>query len=281
MSETYCGKSCAECTYKEDLSCIGCHEGLGRPIDGECRIARCCRGKSRTSCEGCTPDKACLLIANRDSVPADLLSQRQAFDFRIRQIIPRYSRLLTLYSVLLIFFEAASFIILIPSAAGWLKLSEFFIYCVILVARLLSCTALLLLMSPASKKYRMAGIMLLCNAAQFLALLCFGLTSSLITQIFTWLWMHFEMSGHMEATDGINKFSHSTWTFLHKWLLISSVAGYITRDILPSYSFLLLMIMIIVSIAELALIIARLIVTFQTAQFFRDVAADVRAEGKG
>lgn len=45
MSETYCGKSCAQCTQKEALNCPGCKVGPGRQLGGECELALCCRGK--------------------------------------------------------------------------------------------------------------------------------------------------------------------------------------------------------------------------------------------
>ena len=51
MAETYCGKSCAECTKKEELNCMGCKTGPGRPFGGDCELAKCVRDKGHETCE--------------------------------------------------------------------------------------------------------------------------------------------------------------------------------------------------------------------------------------
>ena len=56
---TYCGKDCASCSYKEDLNCSGCKQGPGRPIDGDCKLARCCRDKGHENCETCLNKRNC------------------------------------------------------------------------------------------------------------------------------------------------------------------------------------------------------------------------------
>ncbi len=53
MTETYCGKVCAECTYREALNCPGCKTGPGRADGGDCELAKCLRAKGHESCETC------------------------------------------------------------------------------------------------------------------------------------------------------------------------------------------------------------------------------------
>lgn len=56
---TYCGKNCENCSYREELNCAGCKQGPGRVIDGDCKMARCCRDNGHESCETCTNKRNC------------------------------------------------------------------------------------------------------------------------------------------------------------------------------------------------------------------------------
>jgi len=69
--ETYCGKNCETCTWREPHQCPGCQSGPGRAYGGDCDIARCCREKGHTSCATCTmASSGCTKWSGRESVPA-------------------------------------------------------------------------------------------------------------------------------------------------------------------------------------------------------------------
>ena len=59
MAETYCGKSCINCSVKEELNCPGCMNGPGMPIKGDCPIAACCREKGHNDCSTCSLKLEC------------------------------------------------------------------------------------------------------------------------------------------------------------------------------------------------------------------------------
>jgi len=65
---TYCGKDCADCNYKEELQCSGCKQGPGRVIDGDCKLARCCRDKGHETCETCLNKRNCGMWLDKGSV---------------------------------------------------------------------------------------------------------------------------------------------------------------------------------------------------------------------
>ena len=75
MSETYCGKSCAECAKKETLNCPGCKAGPGRPFGGDCKLAHCARDKGHETCITCALKGGCVNFKRRDEMQ----------DFRIRR----------------------------------------------------------------------------------------------------------------------------------------------------------------------------------------------------
>lgn len=82
-NETYCGKSCAECTDRETLNCPGCKQGPGGTF-AKCAIARCCRDKRHDTCGTCTSWSYCGLRNGRDQEPA-LRLKKQAEEERQQQ----------------------------------------------------------------------------------------------------------------------------------------------------------------------------------------------------
>ena len=76
MAETYCGKSCEECTKKEQLTCSGCKTGPGRQFGGDCELAKCVRDKGHETCETCGFKGNCGTLRSRESMP----------DYRIKKI---------------------------------------------------------------------------------------------------------------------------------------------------------------------------------------------------
>ena len=76
MAETYCGKSCEECTKKEQLNCSGCKTGPGRQFGGDCELAKCVRDKGHETCDTCGFKGNCGTLRSRESMP----------DYRIRKI---------------------------------------------------------------------------------------------------------------------------------------------------------------------------------------------------
>lgn len=78
MSESFCGKSCDECTYKARLTCPGCKSGPGGITEGECGIADCCREKVYTQCSECASRQSCRLLEGRGNLPERKLRARKS-----------------------------------------------------------------------------------------------------------------------------------------------------------------------------------------------------------
>ena len=85
MSESYCGKCCAECSFAEQLNCPGCKTGAYSPMAAQCAIATCCRSRGHERCETCTSHTYCPTLLKKDANPeailqklADLQRKKQA-----------------------------------------------------------------------------------------------------------------------------------------------------------------------------------------------------------
>lgn len=89
MAETYCGKQCTDCEYRQRTSCPGCRVGPGRSLGGECDIARCCREKSHESCDTCIDRGKCGKYFQRDTMAEyrnkKLEREQQAQEIRRRK----------------------------------------------------------------------------------------------------------------------------------------------------------------------------------------------------
>ena len=68
MSNSYCGKSCAECESRHELNCPGCKYGPGT-LSGGCSIAKCCISQGHACCDTCTKRNVCQTIKAKDISP--------------------------------------------------------------------------------------------------------------------------------------------------------------------------------------------------------------------
>lgn len=68
MNETFCGKNCGNCAWREEHNCNGCQNGPGGR-GGNCEIASCCREKGHETCHTCNFQLNCQLLQARDEVP--------------------------------------------------------------------------------------------------------------------------------------------------------------------------------------------------------------------
>lgn len=77
MAETYCGKQCAACAYRERLACPGCKAG---PDDAPaaCVIAQCSVEKGHADCGTCGFSADCARLSKRNSVPQQRLEAQRA-----------------------------------------------------------------------------------------------------------------------------------------------------------------------------------------------------------
>ena len=97
MAETYCGKECGECSWRESLGCPGCKTGPGKQYGGDCGIAACCRLKNHETCETCTRKGSyCAEYRSRDSA-AQIRKQWQEREKKLRQTAERNAMVLGKY----------------------------------------------------------------------------------------------------------------------------------------------------------------------------------------
>ena len=69
MAETYCGKSCQDCTWRQENGCPGCKTGPGAKFGGACEIAKCALERGHAQCGTCSYQANCVKLTHRDTMP--------------------------------------------------------------------------------------------------------------------------------------------------------------------------------------------------------------------
>ena len=165
MSETYCGKSCDECKYREAFGCPGCSEGPGAPYSGNCNLASCCRERGHDRCRMCLDRGACEMLKNRDGMPEE--RARAAAERAEREAHNREK------SAFLGKWLWAMFLLIIPSIIGEvlsiLPMPLELIGLIISAAASIAYGAILLVLSKESTDYMIAGICFFGSAVLMLA----------------------------------------------------------------------------------------------------------------
>lgn len=68
MEQTFCGKDCEVCTWRETQNCGGCRNGPGGRNEA-CKIAACCREKGHETCGTCGFALNCQILREREEIP--------------------------------------------------------------------------------------------------------------------------------------------------------------------------------------------------------------------
>ena len=226
MAETYCGKSCESCQYKEQLCCKGCKNGPGYLLTCECELAKCCSKNNYDTCEVCTERTACWKYKSRDYAAQNRLMNRSAEKLRSEHknrstfALAKWLTVLCWFLIAFIVLDLAEGLPILPDVPA-LSVTAVFLRQILCVAYGL----VLLKMSQQSDHYRTAGIaMLILSAYNILKYFVpvLSMFSGLLTlpaiglSIFG---LYHEYSGHSETVQPFDRQLSDNWDKLWKWKL--------------------------------------------------------------
>lgn len=247
MAQTYCGKDCGSCQWKEQLACEGCKEGPGQPVFGDCELASCCRSGRHDTCDTCMDRGFCRLLEGKTSIPERRLKKRERDAEQHRRMVAKAPKLVRYLSVL--------FWLVVPvNVASLLELAGRALPVLGMVGEVLgfACELLygivLLLLAFAEPRYRTAGI--LAFAVQAVRLL--GLipdesvqTILLLPQIgLTPVCQYYELTAHSVLLTGVENDLAGKFQTLWKWYVGSYGAvfgGTILMLLIPGLGLLVLL----------------------------------------
>ena len=229
MAETYCGKSCEECTKKEQLNCPGCKAGPGRQFGGDCELAKCVREKGHETCETCGFKGNCGSLRSRDNMP----------DYRIRKIEAERMRkeAVAKRAPFLGKWLWMIFWLIIPSTIGSLMANEttakilpglFMPGQIINAICSLTYGAILLKLGSEEARYRTAGICALIagGVSAVVAIITGSAEEAVWTLLFTlpaavvaMVGEYNEYMAHSAVLSGVDNELSEKWELLWKWYI--------------------------------------------------------------
>ena len=229
MAETYCGKSCEECTKKEQLNCSGCKTGPGRLFGGDCELAKCVRDKGHETCDTCGFKGNCGTLRSRESMP----------DYRIRKIeaeavrkaaIAKRAPVLGKWLWIIFWLVIPSSIGSIMSHETTAKILPGLVMPGQIINAICSLTygAILLKLGSEEDRYRTAGICALIagGVSAVVAIITVAAEEATWTLLFTlpaavvaMVGEYNEYMGHSAVLSGVDNELSEKWEVLWKWYI--------------------------------------------------------------
>ena len=285
MTETYCGKSCAECTQKEQLNCSGCKTGPGRQFGGDCELAKCIRDKGHKTCDTCSYKGNCGTLRSRDNMPDYRRRKIEAEEMRKAAIAKRAPVLGKWLWII--------FWLIIPSTIGSLMANEsttkilpglFMPGQMINAICSLTYGAILLKLGSEEDRYRTAGICaLIAGASSALAAIVNGgfkgatwiLIFTIPAAIVALVGEYNEYMGHSAVLSGVDNELSEKWEVLWKWyigLFLGIFGSILVMLIIPVFGAIAV---IGCTIGTVVVGILKLVYLYRTAKIFREYPVGV------
>lgn len=280
MAQTYCGKDCTACEYRESTGCYGCKAGPGRLIYGDCEIAKCCRAKGHADCSTCVQKDYCGQLKCRIRMP-EYRRQKQETEAAIRaehiRTAPFFGKWLGVLFWLFIVRHAVSV------SGGILSsfLPHLQLPCAILnFALSIGHAVFLLILSREDRHhYRLAGIFVILAAIATVALESVEneiilLLLAIPTAVLSIFGEHHQYWGHIENLHGVNDVMAQLWQDLWKWrwICIALVfGGTSTSSLIPIFP----LIAVIVGLFGTAYVgVYEVIYLYRSAHAYRDFSLE-------
>ena len=234
MAETFCGKSCAECIYKEELNCPGCKAGPGVKWNTDCDIAECCQKKGHKECSTCNFCSHCGMLQSNIRMPQyrlEKIAAKASWEKEVTERAKKVRKWLWIMFWLIIPGTIASLLsndtltALLPS----LKVPGLILGIVCNVVYAIS----LLRLSSQEDRYKTAGICALVSAAWNIVLIAtngnetvqsWTAVLSILFAIVAFVGEYNEMTAHSVILTGVDAELSEKWSKLWKWYIGSYCA---------------------------------------------------------
>ena len=283
MAETYCGKTCAECAYKEQSGCPGCKSGPGRQFGGDCGLAKCVREKGHETCDTCGFRGNCGTRRSSADMPEYRRRKQEAEKARLEAVARRAP---VLGKWLWILF----WLVVIGNIPGLMSIDVIAGIApgVFMTGQILGalCTAvyggILLRLQSEEDRYHTAGVCALIAAAvNLLVSLIAGtgetptwtLVLTLPAAVFVLVGEYHEFIGHSVVLSCVDGELGWKWENLWKWnigLELGMLGGIVIMLIIP---FLGAVAVLGAAVGMVVVSILRMVYLYRTARAFRDYLA--------
>ncbi len=278
MAETYCGKSCGDCEYREPMNCPGCKTGPGKSWSRDCEIAACVRAKGHETCDTCGFRDNCGPFRGRDRMPQYRQKKAEADALQQAELARRAP---ILGKWLWIFFW-----LVIPRLIASLMTNDTVAGLIpglslpgqILAALVALASGLVLLrLSGEEERYKTAGICSLVSSAlngiaAFLPETAApaALALSIPVAIVGFVGEYNEYTAHANVLSGVDSELSANWERLWKWyigLFCAMMGSLVITVIAPILGLILVL---LAAVGSIVVSILKLVYLYRTAKIFRE-----------
>lgn len=277
MAETYCGKNCAECSYRAGLGCPGCQDGPGKAVSGDCRLANCCREKGHAGCGTCGLRSSCGKYLERKEFPRYRQEKRAAEEARrveIAENAPFFCKWVGLLFWLSVFSEVVG-LVTDERFAEWVP----GLYWTGTILGLLGSAgyiAVLLFLSAKNSRYRTAAVclavVLLVNGIVVFSGIGYAGWSLILTlpaAVVSLAGEYQEFQGYAEILLHADGSLSEKWRKLWKWDIGSFLASIVCAFLVLLSPLLGAAAFLVSMLALLVVGIAKMVYLWRTARVFR------------
>jgi hypothetical protein len=282
MTQTYCGKNCTECTYKETLNCPGCKAGPGRQYGGSCSLAQCAVSKGHESCDTCTIQCHCGMWSNRENIP-QWRRQREEADLYLKKSLARRAPELGKWLWLLFWLIIPGSIASLMTYDTMAELSPgVYLAGQILNAIVSAANGVILIkLSSIEDRYGTSGIcyLIVCGVNilnTFFGSTLHGALTTLISiagAIVGLVGQYNEFMAHSTVLSGLDEALAAKWERLWKWhlgALLGTVGGLALALLFPLLG---LLVVLAAAITAFVVSVIKLVYLYRTARCFREYPA--------
>ena len=283
MTETYCGKSCAECEMSEQLNCQGCKYGPGRRFNGDCELAKCVMEKGHETCQTCSFMGTCAKQRSCTKMPEDRLRRLEAEAARKAEMA-KQAPLLGKWLWII-------FWLIIPSSVASILTNQTlvqYIPSLNLPGQIMTavCSALygifLLKLASTDDRYKKAGMFILIaggvsavdaivtGAVGAVQAPAWTLLLTIPAAIIALIGEYNEYMGHSAVLDGVDNELSEKWATLWKWyigMFLGMFGCILVMLIIPILGVLALL---CATIGLVVIGIKKLVYLYRTAKIFKD-----------
>ena len=267
MKDTYCGKDCQSCSYREVSQCPGCKRGPGA-YGGECKLASCCRDKGHESCDGCTFHTNCAAYRGREQAPQFRQTRRQV-EQEEAQALQARSKVLGKW-IWVIFWLSIVTLLGVEGIPVWETLIQ-----VVRVVCGAAYAIILIYLGTENQGYRTAGILLLLTSVlnipgYLLDSQVIGLFLSLLALVLGLVSAYQEYNAHSAVLQGLDDELSRKWGKLWKWYVGCIVV--VAVGLVTFFTVLGVFLAMVGAIVMVVVEVIKIVYLYRTAQTFRALA---------
>lgn len=287
MAEALCGKDCAVCADREELSCPGCQNGPGRRFQNKCEVAVCCHEKGHVLCNSCSFFPSCGRLRDRDRMPRTFLRQRMEEQER-KERLANNAAFNARWLMLLFFMVIPDVVVSILTAeviTNWIP-GLFWPGECLRILCLAACCVILFKLSKNCEDYRRAGICILIGGGVgTVVTMLFGgsdlpgwsLLLTLPAMVIRLYGEYKEYQAHAYILKDADQEMAEKWEKLWKWYWISYAAMFGSIVVMLIMPVVGLLVMLAAVIGVLVVGIMKIVYLYRSAVIFKEHIPQVEA----